>query len=246
MRGLEVWTSAQGQRFQIVEPGMDGLIIQLTLNVEVVWDGFKTDELPQACERLHFGEFCGENVVLELEHLELDFEQVTFAHVAGFVACLADVDSLLEAVEILLREIDSGLGEQHGNELLGEVESQLALIIDDRGTSSFCDIPGGLQPMLALLADLEGVAEAEVELRLIVDVITAEFARLEDGEELRIPGQSRVGSEIGGGLERLILQDRRAGGLQGVIVLERQADSFLDGDSRGGKLREGRLRRRCV
>src|SRR5580700_7088966 len=107
---------------------------------------------------------------LELQHLELDLEKVAFAHVAGFVAQLADVDSFLKAVEVLLGEIDGGLREKDGDELLRNVEDQLALVVSNGGGGGSGLILGGLQAVLALRAAFEGVAGAEVKLRLVIDI----------------------------------------------------------------------------
>ena len=100
-------------------------------------------------------------------------------------------------------------------------------------------ILGGLQTVLALLAAFEGVAEAEVKLRLVVDIVGAEFAGLEDGQELGVPGEHGIGAEIGGGFLGLVLQDGGARGLQRVVVLQGQANGFLDGDSCRRRLRGG-------
>ena len=60
---------------------------------------------------------------------------------------------------------------------------------------------------------------------------------LEDGEELRVPGEDGVGAEIGGGFLGLVLEDGGARGLESVVVLQGEANGFFDGDTRGGKLR---------
>src|SRR5712692_9136036 len=98
--------------------------------------------------------------------------------------------------------------------------------------------------MLALLADFKGVAEAHVELRLVVQVVAAKLAGLEDGKKLRVPRKNRVGAKISGGFERLVLQNGRARRLQSVVVLQSEANGFLDGDARRGRLRGGRPGRR--
>jgi hypothetical protein len=172
-----------------------------------------------------------------LQELELDFEEVAFAHVSGFVAGFADVDGLLEAVEVLLGKIDGGLGEDDADELLGDAKDDQALVI---GNLRACDgglILGRLEAVLALPAALEEIADAQIELGLVVDVIGSELARLEDRQELGVPGKHRIGTEIGGDFLRLVFQDGGASGQEGVIVLKGEADGLFERDTRGGRLR---------
>ena len=64
------------------------------------------------------------DVALKLQELQSDLEIVAFAHVAGFKARFADADGFLEAVKILLREIERGLGEKDVHELLRDVKGK--------------------------------------------------------------------------------------------------------------------------
>ena len=217
---------------------MHGLVVEFAFNIVIVGNGLESEELPEAGESLNFGEFSGEKIVLKLQHLQLDLEEVALAHVAGFITRLADVHSPLEAIEILLGKIDGGLREEDSDELLGKIEDELAFIVSHCKTRSGGLVLCGLQAMLALLAELEGVAEAQVKLRLVVKVIGAELTGLENGEELCVPGKNGVRAEIGSRFLGLILQDGGARGLQSMVVLQSQADGFLDGDTRG--------RERCI
>ncbi len=237
LRGLQVGAGAQRQRFQIVDARAHWLIIEFTFDIVIVGSGFISEELTQACQRLHFAEFRGKKVVLELQHLQLNLEQVALAHGPGFIAQLAEVDGLLETVEILLRKIDGGLGENRGDKLLRNVEDELALIIGHRRARCRGQILRGLQAMLAFLANLEGVAQPHVELRLIIDVVVAELTGIEERQELGVPGKDRVGVKICSCFEGLVLQDGRARGLQGVIVLQSQANRLLNGNSHSRGLR---------
>ena len=56
------------------------------------------------------------------------------------------------------------------------------------------------------------VAEAGVELGIVIDVIVGELAGMEDRQKLRVPVENGVGTEIGRGLHRLVLQDGGAKG----------------------------------
>ncbi len=173
---------------------------------------------------------------MKLQKLEFDLEEVAFAHIAGFVALFADIDGLLKAFEVLLGEVDRGLGEDDVYELLGDVEDELTFVIGNRRTRDRSLIFGGLKAVLAFFAALEGVADAKIELGLVVDVICGEFAGLKDGEELSVPGEDRVGTEIGGRFERLVLEDGGTSRLESVIVLQGEADGLIERDACGGTL----------
>ncbi len=75
----------------------------------------------------------------------------------------------------------------------GNTEGQTALIVGNLRAGHSGYIPGGLQAMLPLLASLEQVADAQVELRDVVEVIRAELAGLENRQELPI-AQDALGS----------------------------------------------------
>src|ERR1700744_4604694 len=112
MSCLKVRTGAQSQRFEIVEACVNGLVIEVAYDIEIIRNGFKTNRLAQSGDRLHLRKPGGEDIALKLEKLELDLEQIPFAHVSGFEAGLADFHRLLKAVVILLCEVESGLREQ--------------------------------------------------------------------------------------------------------------------------------------
>src|SRR5579859_6785056 len=216
---------------------MNGLVVKLAVHVEIVSDGFKTDELAQGRKRLHLGELGVENIALELQKLKLDFEQVPFAHIAGFEAGLADVDGLLEAVEVLLREVKCGLCQQRTDELLRDVECERSFVVRDGGSRDGGLVPGGLEPVLAFFSDLKEVADTDVELGVVREIVRREIARLEDGKELRVPGQYRVRAKIRGDFLGLILQNRGARRQERVVMLQSEPDGFFERDARGSGLR---------
>ena len=99
MRSLQIRARAKGQRFQIVETGVNGLVVQRALNIIIIGHGFEPEELAESGKRLDFREPGCKHVRLELQQLQFDFEQVSFAHGAGFKAGLTDIKRLLKAVE---------------------------------------------------------------------------------------------------------------------------------------------------
>ena len=103
--------------------------------------------------------------------MQLDLQQIAFAHVSRLVLRFADLNGLLKAVQIHLRELKIGLGQQRADELLRDIGGQGALVVGD-GRDGDCGlIARGLQAVLAFLAALDQVAEAEVELRVVVDIV---------------------------------------------------------------------------
>ena len=66
-----------------------------------------------------------------MQKLKLDFEQIALKlTIAGLQPGFADVDRLLVALQILLREVKHRLGEQRRNELLTHVEGQSAPVVE--------------------------------------------------------------------------------------------------------------------
>ena len=125
-----------------------------------------------------------------------------------------------------------GLGENNTDELLRDVEGQLALGIGDLRANDGGGILRGPQAMLAFFAAFKKVADTGIELGAVVQIIVVEVARIEDGEKLRVPSQHRVGAKVGGDLHGLALQNRGAQRQQRVIVLKRKAQGFIKGDAR--------------
>ena len=152
--------------------------------------------------------------------MQLDLYGIAFADRAGAGLRIAQVNRLLETGEVLLRQVDHGLRQQHGHELLGDVESECPLVIGhlrarDRGL-----ILRRLQPVLALLAALEGVADAQVELGAVVDVRPIELVEVEEREELRIPGERGIRPQVGGNFLGLVLTNGGAGRFERMVVLQ--------------------------
>ena len=94
------------------------------------------------------------------------------------------------------------------------------------------DIFGGLQAVLPLLAALKQIADAEIELCRIVEVIGAELTGLEDRQELRVTQKHRVRAQIGRGFFGLVLLNHGSRSQQIVIVLERHLDRVVQRNRR--------------
>ena len=64
-------------------------------------------QLPQAYKCLHSCQTGRGHVGLELQKLQLDLKIVAFADISRLQLCIADIDGLLKALEILKRELKS-------------------------------------------------------------------------------------------------------------------------------------------
>lgn len=212
---------------------MDGLIIERTFHVVIVGNGFEPEKLAKSGKRLDFGEPGCENVRLELQQLQFDFEEIPFAHIAGLEAGVTDINGLLKTVVVLLGKIKGGLREQNVDELRGEIEGELTLVVRHLSARYGGRVFRGLQTMLALPATFEEIADADVELRLVRQIVRIELARIEERKKLRIPGQDGIGAKIGGNFLRLILKYGRLRGEKGVIVLQGKANCFIEVDALG-------------
>ncbi len=176
---------------------------------------------------MNFGELRLRDVALELQQLELDLQIVAFADVAGFVTRLADVHGVLKALHVFYRQIESGFGELHADELLRHIESEGALVIGHGGFRLRGGVLGGLQAVLALPSAFEQVRNAHIKLHDVVDVVGGKVVRLKDRQELSVRRQHWIWPQVRGDLLRLILLDRGLCGLQIVIVFEGQLDGFI-------------------
>src|SRR5208337_9788 len=132
----------------------------------------------------------------KLQQLEFDLQEIAFAQVADVESLFTDVHGLLEAVQILLRELQGRFRQQNINELLTDVEDKLSLTVGDLRAHHGGLILRGLKAVLALLAALEQVAQAGIELRLLVNVVRAELVGLEDRKKLGIEAKRGIGTKV--------------------------------------------------
>jgi len=137
-------------------------------------------------------------VGLKLQHLQLDLEQIALAYVASVVTGFSDIYRVLKALEILHREFKGRFCKLHVDKAGGHAEGQTALIVSDQRTRLGGQVSSGLQAVLPLFAPFKQVADAQVELGHVVEVVRAELAWLEDRQELPIAQNYRIGAQIRG------------------------------------------------
>jgi hypothetical protein len=169
---------------------------------------------------------------LELQKLQLDFQQVTFAHISGAAAGFTDVHGFLEAVKILFGELESGFGQNNIDELLSDVELELAFGIGNLRADHGCGVARGRKAVLTFFAAFEEIAGTDVELGGVVQIIVVEVVGLKDGKELGVPSERWVGTKVGGDFLGLVLQDSGTEGEKGVVVLESKAQRVIESDVR--------------
>ncbi len=107
----------------------------------------------------------------------------------------SDIDSFLEALQILQRELKSGFRQQNADKLLAHIEGQGALGVGDLGASDGRLILGGLQAPLPLAATFEQVADPKSNCCSLVQIFTGKILRTEKWDELSIRPKSRIGAQ---------------------------------------------------
>ncbi len=197
--------------------------------------------MPQVRQSLHPGKLRRGDVGLELKHLELDLQQIVLADVTRLVARFGNVHGVLKTLQILVRQLQSRFGKLNIDELRSNIESKTALVVGDLGPAHRRHVLGRLQAVLPLLAALEQIADAEVKLRGVVEVIAAEIAGLEDRQELRVTEEHRVRTQVGRCFFGLVLLNHGAGSHQIVVVLERHLNGVVKRDDCAA-----RLGHRCI
>jgi hypothetical protein len=147
----------------------------------------------------------------------------------------------LEAGEVLLRQIDHGLRQQRGHELLGDVKRQGTLVIGYLRTRNCRLILRRLKPVLAFLPALDRVADAQVELGLGVEIGQRELRRVKEWDELGVPGESRIRPQVRSNFLGLVLKNGGTGRFERMIVFERELYGLIQRDSNGWGASRGRL-----
>ncbi len=166
----------QRRRLKVFHVALHRLVIERAGHVIVRRDRFVAQQLAQVRESLHPGELRRRHVRLELQHLQLDLQQIAFADVASFVPGFADIHCVLEALEVLLASSSVDSASSTLMNRAATLKARPALIVGDLRARHGRHIPGGLQAVLPLFASFEQVADAQVELRRVVEVIRAELA----------------------------------------------------------------------
>src|SRR5208282_4371347 len=138
----------------------------------------------------------------------------------------AEVDRLLEARQVLIGKIQIRLGQQDVYKLLGHVISQTALVVLHLRTGDGGGILRGIDAGLTFVPTLEGVGEAQVEFRDVVQGGGIKLAGAENGNVQIIIGEHRVGANGRRSLLRLALLNRVFRRLQRVIVFDRELNGL--------------------
>ena len=128
--------------------------------------------------------------------------------------------------------------------MLADVEDQLALAVGDLRAHHGGLVLRGLKTVLAFFPALEQVTYARVELSLLVEVVGAELVGLEDGKELGVETQRRIGTQVGRGFFSEALLDGRAQRLQRMVMLQCHTNGVVQGDPSRASLSRVGLRRR--
>ena len=171
------------------------------------------------------------------------FSRSLLADVAGVITCLRDLYRVLKALEILLRQGKRRFGKLHIDESAGNAEGKAALTVCDQRSRLRRDVPGGPQPVLPLLSPLKQVADAQVELRCVVEVILTELARLKNRQKLPIAQYHRVGTQVRSDLFRFALLDGGARGEEIVVVPERHLNGVIQRNGHRCRILSQRLSR---
>ena len=150
----------------------------------------------------------------------------------GFELRLADIDRLLEALQVLERELQSGFRQQNADELLANVESQGSFGVGDLGAGDGRLIAGSLQTPLPFVAAFEQVSDPNIELLSLIQIVAGKILRTEKWDELAVSSQSRIGTQVRGNLLRLILKNQSSRSLEGMVVRQRQIDGLVQTDQR--------------
>ena len=148
-------------------------------------------------------------------------------------------------MEVLLGQRQRRFGELYIDESAGHTESQAALIVGDQRPGLRRNVPGGSQAVLPLLASLKQVADAQVKLRNVVQVIRAELAGLENRQKLPIAQNHWVRTQIGSDLFRFALLDRGARRQDVVVVPQRHLNGVVKRNGHRCWILGQRLRRGC-
>ena len=73
------------------------------------------------------------DVGLELKHLELDLQQVSFANVACLVTRFRDLHRVLKTLEVLARQLQRRFGKLNIDELRSNIEGETAFVVGNLG-----------------------------------------------------------------------------------------------------------------
>jgi hypothetical protein len=138
---------------------------------------------------------------------------------------------LLKSLQILQRKLERRFRQQNTDKLLPNVEGQRTFGIGNLSARYRRLIACGLKPPLPLVAAFKKIGEAYIELLGFIQIALRKKLWIENGNELRIHSQGRVGSQIRCDFLILILENLRSCGSKRVIVSQRQVDRLVQGDA---------------
>ena len=144
----------------------------------------------------------------------------------------ADVDRILKALQVRVRQVERRLGKQDVVEELTHLEAKRAFVIHHRRTCHGGGVLGCSKPVLPLLAALEQVTYPCVTLGRIVQVSGQPGIRVDTRQRKVFPvGEQRgIRAQVRGHFLGLVLRDRGSGGQQTMVVLGRQPDGVFECD----------------
>jgi hypothetical protein len=165
---LKIGPQLKRPSFKVEQVQTHGSIREAADGLEIGWKRVIPGQLAQTISGLHQGHLSGGNVSLELEQLQLRLQEITFADTPRLVLILADCNGILETLEVLVGELQRGLGQQNLDELLRHVVGQRAL-----GVAHLRDRDGRLvarrpHARLPLVTPFNGVGDAYVKLGNVV------------------------------------------------------------------------------
>jgi len=95
-------------------------------------------------------------------------------------------------------------------------------------------IARGLQAALALVAALEKIRKAKVELLGQIQVVFGKIAGTKNGDELSVGSEHRVGTQVRGDFLCLVLKDQSPRGYERMVVGQCQFDGLIKTDQSRG------------
>ena len=174
-----------------------------------------------------------DDIRLELQELQLDFQQIGFADGTSLVLFFAEIDRLLKAVEVPERELEHRFRQLRLYELLRDVEDQCPLGIVHLVARNRRGVFGSVDAALPFSTAFEKVAHSQIEFGNGVNDIRVQVRRREYWHKEAIPVECWIRTKRSGQLLRLALIDSGAGRQQIGAVRQREVNSLIERDSLG-------------
>ena len=235
------------QRFhlQIFQREVERLIVKRAADVVVRGHGLKSERCSQVGKRLQLRHLRLCEIALELQQLKFDLKVIVLADGAGPVTDFHNIQCVLVALQIVLREFQRGFGKLHVDELRTHLKRQRAFIIGDLRHGNGGGAFRGFQPVLPFVAALDEIAEPRIGFCGTLQIGAALRAGGEDRQVIPIDEQAGIRAQVGRGLLGLALLDGRARGQKRMVVLQSQCIGLIERDVHGRGHRGRRLRERA-